>query len=199
MEIVVVGCEHKEIITTEYLIRDKIPYSVSMTPDYEYDPNTLDPRLNSHNINPTGALRCFMGHQLALRNSKEDYTLILEDDAVPLFDDWHQIIEQSIPELKIYDVVLFNLRRAKPLSQYFKADPFRTYVTDIEMQNGVKWGLGSLAYLVGPEGRDQILKHSYDGLPMDLFLTNRMNFCWLYSPDLFQHDRKHGSIVETAT
>lgn len=197
MKIIVVGCEHKKIITTEYLDQIGLDYEVSITPDYEYDSTSLDPRWNQYNVNPVGALRCFRGHQLALSKSYDDYTLILEDDAVPLVDNWFEIINR-VKNFVIEKnrVLVLHLRNAQPTSGIDHDG--MNLVSSVMIQNGVQWGLGSLAYLVGPSMRERIRLSVYDGMPMDLFLLNRCPYYWLRYPNLFQHDRKHGSVVENA-
>jgi hypothetical protein len=200
MEFTTLSCDYKPNITKDMFDSRGIKYTESFSPYKNLDMTHVKNEFLPFNQNLLGAYRCFKAHQHALHqlNDHTSYA-VFEDDAVPLKDTWLSVIYDVQNLLEKYNFILLHLRNAIPEKSF----SYKNYqfVEQIQIQNIIKpirWGLGSLAYLCNQEGRKQILDMEYEGLPMDLWLVNCTKYCWLKTPDLFGHERKHGSAVENA-
>lgn len=197
-DIVIVTCPHKKVITTDFLDKEELHYKVSVTPDVDVNHEFINKDFLKYNQNLTGAYRCHYGHKQAISFADFDNTtLVFEDDAVPILNNWWDIANDISYLTKEFDIVFLHLRQALILESFTYNDKYEI-TTKIAERNGVQWGLGTLAYLIGPLGKEKILNHNYNGLPLDLLYTNQFNYCWLSSHDLFAHERLYGSIVENA-
>lgn len=200
LDIVVVSNRHRPALITDYL--KNIPHQVSYTEDFEI-PDGLDiSNFNYLNNSTIGAYRCFKGHQEALKLSSKPYVLVFEDDAVPNKQNWLDAVDFGIDLLERFDVVSLHGRNMRGVVSVAKAKNWR-YVCLKNVNQHIKaeknffgkWALGSLAYIVKRDLANQLIASTYDGLPMDLLLVNRFNAC-VFDPSPFDHDRKHGSLVD---
>lgn len=198
-DIKIVSHELRRPLITDYLDKLNLNYQVSNTPDYPYDGQYVVDSWNVMNCNPVGAYRAFRGHQKALSESYKPYTLVFEYDAVPLVNNWLDVLIQNSHHIDQTGLLFLHLR-AEPVS-YSHISSFGKIASDIafgQVVGGitVKKGLGALAYMVDTPTRNEILKEKFTGVAYDILLTNDYKFRWLCEPDLFLHDDKQGSLTD---
>ena len=194
-DIIVVTNHHREALILEYL--KDIPHKKSYTPDYEL-PEKFKPDVvgfvqeHCH----TGAYRCFRGHQDAIKLCEHDNALILEDDAVPNTPDWLDIVKESVECLDEFELVSLHGRgfNRQSFVECKKIRPGNNMLT-MRTKGGAPFICGSLAYMLNRKMFSRILDHRYNGLPMDLFLYSKFDFC-LLEKSPFDHDRRYGSLVD---
>jgi len=166
---------------------------VSVTPNYEL-PARFDPPVKGLTYNHLGTYRCFKGHQDAIakaKDSKYDYALIFEDDAVPNISAWDILVEDSVCLLKSFELVSFHGRQ-------HDLGNFACYYSNYRFMYPIvkgSWIVAALAYLVPREQYDKLLAFEYDGTPWDIVLYRNFKYC-LMEPSCFDHDRSQGSLVD---
>ena len=169
---------------------------VSVTPNYEL-PIGFNPPIKGMTHNHLGAYRCFKGHQDAIakaKDSKYDYALIFEDDAVPNIPDWDIVVEDSVCLLKSFELVSFHGRQHE-LSAFDVYKHYATYNMNWLKRYKDTWIVAALAYLVSRQQYDKLLAFEYDGTPWDIVLYRNFKYC-LMEPSCFNHDRTQGSLVD---
>jgi hypothetical protein len=179
-------------------------FNVLTNEDYLFtndDLQYLNPERVATNANPLGAFRGFRGHQECIRRSQKAYTLILEYDAVPLSPNWLSDIKTCQHICNKFDVTFFHLRHATPTESYQDEvldTPVVTDVADGPIIGGkiVKKGLGALAYMISPEGKQKFLAKRFDGWAADIYLVNETRFAWLSDWYMFDHDDRQGSLTD---
>jgi len=170
---------------------------VSVTPNYDL-PAGFNPSVKGLTYNHLGTYRCFKGHQDAItkaKDSKYNYALIFEDDAIPNKQDWDVIVEDSVSllERKQFDLVSFHGRQHD-----LKCFDCHTLYIEYQMIFPAAknlWIVAALAYLIPREQYDKLLAFEYDGTPWDIVLYRNFKYC-LMEPSCFNHDRSQGSLVD---
>jgi hypothetical protein len=191
----VVANHHRKALVLDYL--HNIPHKVSYTLDYEL-PENFKPEVFGL-VQPhchLGHIRCFKGHQQAIKLCDTDNVLIFEDDAVPNIDDWHQIILDSVHLLDHVEMVSFHGRDyARSLYENFEEiRPGNHFIKPLEDIGRICMH-GALAYMVNKRTFDKILSWKYVGKPIDVMLVNKLSFCLLENSP-FNHDRSEGSLLD---
>jgi GR25 family glycosyltransferase involved in LPS biosynthesis len=194
----------KKCLTHNYL--EGLTYSTYVNEDWRYDQkfkmHKLARPLKDVRKNEKGHFRCYRGHQEMLKKSVKPYTLIFEDDAVPKEPLWKDIIKNSfwLLEHEGYELISYHSRIPKKYNGFIKKR-FRhqghQYIELFAANNGVKWGLGSLCYIIKNNVKNKIINKPYCGIPIDIFIMNFFNCCILH-PSCFHHERRHGSIIESS-
>lgn len=192
-EIVVVASRKRRALILDHL--KNIPHKVSYTPDYDL-PEDFNPTVVGRVLNHIGAYRCFKGHQDAIELSEKENVLIFEDDAVPNIPDWLDVIQDSISYLNKFELVSFHGRAFYRLlyDNYREIRPGNNFLV-LKKKEGVPFICGALAYLVNKKSFEQILSWTYNGMPIDLLLYDKLNFC-LLEKSPFDHDRSQGSLID---
>jgi hypothetical protein len=201
LDVVVVASPHRPPLVLPHL--GAIPHRVCYTPDY---PMPAVARRNpmataAYVKNPLGAYRCYRGHQDALRTAAPGRVLVLEDDAVPNRADWMDVARRAAALLGRFEVVSLHGRDPRALDQAVGGDGLgfhtlrpvarRRLFRTVRM----RWCQGTLAYLITRGAAARLVARPWDGLPIDHCLANEFGFCVIdRSP--FDHDRRHGSLVE---
>jgi hypothetical protein len=193
-DIVVVSNTHRKSLISPYLDKLNVKYETILTPDFNLPPDfKIEPQYKSLVANHLGAYRCLRGHQLAAEISKSDHTLIFEDDAVPNRPDWFEYIQQFLHHFsdenwlecislhgRMFDIKKFTSTKNNSEILYPIGSPFI---------------VAGLAYFVNKQGKEKIINHKYNGLPLDLFLYWKLNYI-LVNPSPFNHDRSEGSLID---
>lgn len=209
LDVVVVASERRPAIITGYLRsalrrRTRVTSRVFMTTDHPKPDTPESPRAKVLRL-PQGAgpYRCFRGHQEALAASMAAVDapaiLVLEDDALPIERSWMQIVLTSLPMLEHFEVVSLHGRYQTNVVGHTDHRGIRFNELAPIDKGGVQmvWQLGALAYLVNRATAAKICALQWDGYPIDLVICNDFSFRVMQSSP-FQHDRRHGSLVETA-
>lgn len=203
--IYVVATKKRPAVVLEYL--GKVPHHVCWTTDYKL-PEGWKPedKYGSLVLNQVGAYRCWRGHQDALKFFRDqtpdiDVALILEDDAVPNNPLWTQIVMAAFSRLEEFEVVSLHGRAfqheafiEKPLA----GPELSGWTLKVPLEQGKVWVQGSLAYLIRRDAVDRYIDDSYVGNPSDIYIANKFKFA-MVNPSPFNHDRKHGSLIDCAT
>lgn len=186
-EIYVVACRARPAIVLAHL--GGVTHHVHWTTDYDLPEGwKVNPRYGSWVNNHTGHLRCFRGHQDALKLSTADCALILEDDAIPNAEEWLHIVNAAVPYLDRYEVISLHGRAWHP-DAFTHGDLSGPKVRLSEpkvQKSGSVWVQGSLAYLIRKDAKQRLIEREYDGFPIDIFLCNHFNFA-LVNPSPFDH------------
>jgi hypothetical protein len=193
-DIVVVANHHRKALILDHL--KDIPHQVSYTPDYEFS-KSFKPQYDQWVKSFTGhqgAFRCLHGHQDALKLSKKNRVLVIEDDAIPNRSDWINVIIDILPFMTQYDIISLHGRNIdiRECSRLLHLDKSILYGYTNKKFNYV---LGSLCYMIDRRVISRIMDYSYVGLPMDLFIANNFSFA-LVDPSPFLHDRSQGSLID---
>ncbi len=190
-DIVVVASKNRKILISNYL--KGIPYQISITPNYSL-PKNFKPTNQTLVQNHLGAYRCFRGHQDALRMSKKEHILILEDDAVPIISDRRDILSNfyaGIELLSHFEMVSFHGRQFNPYH-------FKTVAGNSKFLQPTlfePWVVAALAYMVRRDTVQKLMSYEYDGIPWDILLYWSLSFC-LQKKSMFNHDRSEGSLID---
>jgi GR25 family glycosyltransferase involved in LPS biosynthesis len=201
LDIVVVASPHRPPLITDAL--RGVPHRVVLGPDEALPPH-VSPAREAGAVyikNPVGAFRCFRGHQVALTQPLADHILVLEDDAVPNRADWMNVVEHGRCLLDRFDVVSLHGREIRgidaqhvvggttfvSLAPVIRRRLFRRYE--------LRWVQGSLAYLITATAARRFAEAPYRGIPVDHLLANDFLFA-VATASPFDHDRRHGSLVE---
>lgn len=202
IEIIVVASRRRKPVVTKYLTG--LPHSVSWTPDYPFPEDwKISPEYEGLN-KPENVIfdyRCFRGHQDAIRQSKEEVTLIFEDDARPIRWDWISLVQGARSLSGKYEIVSLHATSfdrahftpvpCKGVGEFLlPKDRWKAPHAKVSMF----WALRSVAYLINRAGKEKFLSQSYEGLPVDLFIANRFAFC-VISESPFEHDLRYGSLI----
>lgn len=201
----IVATRKRPAIVLEYLT--KVPHHVCWTTDYKLEEGWKPrPEYASLVQNQVGALRCWRGHQDALKFFRDqtpnvDAALILEDDAVPNTPVWPQVCVAAFQRLKEFEVVSLHGRAFR--NEDFDAQPvagpeLAGWNLLVPKAQGQVWVQGSLAYMIRRDAVDRFINDSYDGYPSDIYICNRFKFA-LVSPSPFNHDRSQGSLIDCPT
>ena len=189
----------KQCLTTKYV--GDVPHTSYNNTDWDL-PKRINYSAKANRLKDVknqilGAYRCYRGHQEMLKLAQDDYILIFEDDAVPNKDNWRDLVVNSVELLNQYEVVSLHTRPPKTGMRIKKrfAHKGHQYIELNSSRDGIKWGLGSLAYLIKKENASRIYDRKFDGMPVDLILHNEFKACSLH-PSCFDHDRRHGSLIE---
>lgn len=200
--VVVVATKRKKPITPEVLSSFGVSHFVSISDDYDYPEGNFEHEKMCGTYK-LGQYRCYMGHKKALMACNKKYTLVLEDDLGINNPNWITHINNTYLLAETTDILNYHQRRATPSKHFTFSNNGHKYhaVTDLQyapISYGIiaKRGLGSLAYLVGPNGKENIINTPWDGMPIDVVINNKMDFIWIKEPDLFIHDEKYGSATE---
>lgn len=201
--IIVIANRRRPPIITDWL--DGLPHHVYWAADYDEPPTEPSRRASVVTIpEGPGAYRCFQAHQDATLQGEDDGRpmLIFEDDArpnVPL-KTWLAAALCGLGPLENADVVSLHGRRVKKalLKPHRCASGEHTYYTihpsSIKGESMV-WVQGALAYLITQEAAHRLRHMTWERFPIDLVLPNDFRFVLLH-PSPFDHDRRHGSLVE---
>lgn len=194
-DIVVVANRHRKALILNYL--KGVPHKVSYTLDYSL-PKDFKPEVTGL-VQPhchLGHIRCFKGHQDAIRMCDKENVLIFEDDAVPNTADWYSIVLDSIHLLDSFEMVSFH-GRAYTRALYEKFEEIRPENNFLYIPNktGRVCMHGALAYMLNKKSFDKILSCAYVGEPIDVLLVNNLSFC-LLEKSPFIHDRSEGSLLD---
>ena len=207
MQIIVVGCKHREPVITAYLPE----YRLSVTPDYDlpvdFKPlkkyvcwtNYLrDKRLDDHSY--LGHYRCYRGHVDALLTVTEP-TLVFEDDCLPK-DGWMKTVEAALPHLSRWPIISLHGRGVNYLN-FRKQVEIMPSVSVYAAQNHKWWretvqyvAGSTLAYLVTPEMAQKLCRLEYRGLPIDLTIASRKEFGLVGNSPFIHDPDKDKSILE---
>ena len=205
--ICVVATRKRPAIIQEALQSGLVPHSMCWTTDYRL-PEGWKP-LDAYGSlvqNQVGALRCWRGHQDALKHFLEqpshiDCALVLEDDAWPNRPVWSTICALAMNYLDEFEAVSVHGRAFR--HEDFDSRPLDPKtLTDrnilVPKAQGQTWVQGSLAYLIRRDVAQRWVDDTYNGYPSDLYLCNRFKFA-LVDPSPFDHNRKHGSLIDCPT
>lgn len=200
--IYVVATKKRPAIVLEALSKSNVPHNVCWTTDYRLEKDWKpEPAYASMVQNQVGAMRCWRGHQDALKFFRDqtpfvDNALVLEDDAWPNAQDWTKVCADAISLLNEFEVVSLHGRSFRPID--FEHRPFGARELLVPLSQGQTWVQGSLAYLIRGSAVDRWINDSYNGYPSDIYLCNRFKFA-LVNPSPFNHDRRSGSLIDCAT
>jgi GR25 family glycosyltransferase involved in LPS biosynthesis len=185
-DITIVASHHRTPIVTNYI--SGIHHFMNFTPDYQLESN-FNPKHGGYVRNHIGAMRCFRGHQDALKNvlthSNKDFFLVMEDDAVTNTHDWINILENSIKNIEDHDLITLHARQYT-LSGYSKYADVGYGRSLYKVAVPRTWAVASLAYVIKREACNKIIDAVYDGLPLDLFLYFECKYA-LLDPSCFNH------------
>jgi hypothetical protein len=195
VELVVVACRKRPAIVLPFL--ENVPHRVHWTTDYELPEGwTINPAYSSylrHQKQYVGHLRCFRGHADALKNVKASVALVIEDDAVPNRPEWVQIVAQASSLMENYDVISLHGRSFH--IEHFDVEDRQLGVQFLKPKpGGQRWVQGSLAYMIRADAAHKIIKHEYDGYPIDIFLCNEFEHFGLINPSPFNHGHARSLI-----
>ena len=203
VEMYIVATKKRPAIILEAPEMHTYRHNVCWTTDYWPEPGWKpEPHYASLVQNQIGAMRCYRGHQDALKffrdqTPKADYATILEDDAWPNRRDWALVVASAVMLLNRFEVVSLHGRAFRAVD--FKSYPLDGGVSYLEpLAQGQVWVQGSLAYVIRRDVVDRFIDAPYVGYPSDLFLCNRFKFA-LINPSPFDHSRKHGSLIDCPT
>lgn len=202
IEVWVLTTENKPTLTTKFLDRSEEPHQVYVNKDW-----SLPPRIRTHprvqrdlrqkklqKYYGINAYRCFRGHQMILNRVQDQYALVFEDDAWPNHPSWRKFVVAAIPLLQRFQVISFHGRAIIPKNPFMHKD--RQYVQpSMDPGRGFVRCFGSLCYLVRRRVARLIAGRAWERLPMDLLLCNEYRFA-VMEPSLFNHDRRHGSLID---
>lgn len=201
VEIYVVACRRKKALTIEALEQQRIRHTVCWTTDYKLESDWKPESCYASMVqNQVGAMRCYRGHQDALKvflGTNNDFALILEDDAWPNRPSWPLVVGEAWSQMKEFELVSLHGRA-------FRREDFteRKLQNDVSLlvplAQGQTWVQGSLAYAIGRGAAQRFIDTPYVGYPSDIFICNRFKFA-LIDPSPFNHDRKAGSLIDCAT
>ncbi len=190
-DIVVVASKNRKILISDYL--KGIPYQISITPNYSL-PKNFKSKIQTLVQNHLGAYRCFRGHQDALRMSRKENILILEDDAVPIVSNQKNMLNnlyEGVELLNHFDMVSFHGRQ-------FKSSHFKVVVGNSKFLQPTlfePWVVAALAYMVNRRSIKKLMSYKYDGTPWDILLYRNFRYC-LMKESIFLHDRQEGSLID---
>ncbi|MDY0313768.1 MAG: hypothetical protein RBR32_01695 [Bacteroidales bacterium] len=198
-DIVVIANKHRKPIILPYL--EDVPYKIYYTPDFDlpprWQPNPIYKGLVVHMHQHIGQHRCLEGHKNALNLAKKKNILVLEDDAEPNRPDWLDICISASSLLSSYEIVSVHSR--EPNYKIFNKELFdeenKLNAFFAKDNTSPRRCLGTLAYFIGKENISRLQDHNYNGLPIDLFLCNCFNFCFV-EPSPFNHNRSQGSLID---
>lgn len=201
--IFVVATRKRPAIVLEAL--KTIPHQVCWTTDYKLPEGWKPlPEYGSLVQNQVGALRCWRGHQDALKvflDSHNDVALVMEDDAWPNVPIWTTVAAISMNLLEEFEAVSLHGRAfrhvdfdARPLDPL----PLTGRQILVPKAQGQTWVQGSLAYLIRRDAAVRWVNDTYNGYPSDLYLCNRYKFA-LVDPSPFDHNRTHKSLIDCPT
>lgn len=203
VQIYVVATRKRPAIIVEALSAQNIPHHVCWTTDYKLEPDWKpEPQYGSLVHNQVGAMRCYRGHQDALRFFRDEtpdvsMALVLEDDAWPNREDWTSVVISGVSIMNRYELVSLHGRAFR--HEDFSVTNLPGGVNELmPLAQGQVWVQGSLAYLIHRNVVNKFIDAPYVGYPSDLFICNRFNF-GLVDPSPFDHNRKHGSLIDCAT
>jgi hypothetical protein len=181
------------------------PYQVCWTTDYKLPEDWKPlPEYGSLVHNQVGHLRCWRGHQDALKMflaSNHDAALVMEDDAWPNTNLWTTVAATSLKMLGEFEAVSLHGRafRSIDFDEYpLHPKPVTGRKVLVPKTQGQTWVQGSLAYLMRRDAAERWVNDTYNGYPADLYLCNRYKFA-LIDPSPFDHNRKHGSLIDCPT
>lgn len=200
--IYVVATKKRPAIVLEALTKAGVPHHVCWTTDYKLEEGWKpQPEYGPMVQNQVGALRCWRGHQDALKffrdeTSHVDVAVVLEDDAWPNVPDWPKVCIEAIPFLAEFEAVSLHGRAFRECD--FDARAFNDRQLLVPKAQGQTWVQGSLAYIMRRDVVDRWINDTYIGYPSDLYLCNRFKFA-LVNPSPFNHDRRAGSLIDCAT
>jgi hypothetical protein len=201
LDIVVVANRHRPPLVTAAL-RD-LPHRVVYTPDSDL-PARFSPAREARAVyvkSHVGAFRCFTGHQLALAAPRAEHILVLEDDATPNRGDWMAVVECGRRLLGTFEVVSLHGRDAGSVERVVDGGESRFLVLAPTTRRRMfyratlKYIQGSLAYLITAGAAGRFVGLEYRGVPVDHLLANAFTFA-VAAESPFDHDRRHGSLVE---
>jgi hypothetical protein len=194
-EIVVVCSKHREPTTVKYM--QDYDFTLSFTPDYEFrDNECVKPENAKYLCNQVGALRCYKGHQDALKlvDSSKPYILVFEDDAIFSEDPRSKIIAAAML-LEKYEIVSLHGRN---LNNNYEEINFHDYLfVTPNFDYSIKQIHGSLAYLIKQENKNKIIDRPFDGLPMDLYIASNFKFA-VIKDSPFVHNTNVKSVLGEA-
>jgi hypothetical protein len=203
VQIYVVATRKRPAIIVEALQAQGIPHHVCWTTDYKLEPGWKpEPHYGSLVQNQVGALRCYRGHQDALRFFRDqtpdiNHALVLEDDAWPNRPDWVNVVAYAATALNRFELVSLHGRAFRQVD--FTPHQLPNGVSCLEpVTQGQVWVQGSLAYLINRSAVNMFIDSPYVGYPSDLFICNRFKFA-LIDPSPFNHDRRAGSLIDCPT
>lgn len=227
VEIVIVASHHREPLIVPHLVAVGAKFSVSLTPDYPMPTMPMPLSFDYLNNNSLGAYRCFKGHQEAVKSTTADRILVLEDDAAPATSDWWDRVQRSVDILgtsRILEREIDDEGTRKIVNETITVaslyghfgNVFHPVAVDVvnelhfqrlhnrssvRVRNGTfvgTWAMGGLAYLLSRAGADKFSSAVYDGLPVDLYIHNRLGPSAVLSPSPFRHDNGQKSVLENA-
>jgi hypothetical protein len=195
VELVVVACRKRPAIVIPYL--EGVSHRVHWTTDYELPEGwKINPAYSSllrHEKQYVGHLRCFRGHADALKDLKASVALVIEDDAVPNRPDWVQVVAQASGLMENYDVISLHGRAFEPAAFNWEQRSLGVqFLTPKSDSN--RWVQGSLAYMIRADAVHKLIKHDYDGYPIDIFLCNEFKRFGLIHPSPFDHGHARSLI-----
>jgi hypothetical protein len=196
-DIIVVASHLRPPLITEHL--NGIEHQVWWSKDYDTPEIKKSKRAEALPMpDGHGPYRCFRAHQDATLLAKKDAMLIFEDDAVPSHPDWLEVAERSIHMLDKFQIVSLHGRHQQGVSAQVTSRGVAFNILREVKVNGVVMisQLSALAYLIRPETAAKLRACQWEGFPYDFVICNDFSFCVL-SRSPFNHDRRHGSLVET--
>ena len=182
-----------------------VPHIVCWTTNYKLEEGWKPPDAYGSLIhNQVGHLRCWRGHQDALKlflESHNDAALVLEDDAWPNTGLWKTIAALAMNVLNEFEAVSLHGRAFH--AEAFDASPLNPKTLTersilVPKTQGQTWVQGSLAYMIRRDAAERWVADKYDGYPADLYLCNRFKFA-LIDPSPFDHSRRHPSLIDCPT
>lgn len=193
IEVFIVGCARRRPLIADAL--KDIPHTL-LTEDFPPPPDwKINPAHAGYANNHRAHYLAFEGHKNAVRTLSKPYALIFEDDAVPLREDWVEIVNEYVPFMKQAEIVSFHGRQYDV--KHFRQVQTRFGQLLYKPQNQRPWIVGSLAYLFAREHAGKLLPLFYEGYPIDLVIFNDFETATLH-PSPFKHDTHLGSLVDTA-
>lgn len=202
--IYVVATRKRPAIILDALKMAEVPHHVCWTTDYKLEEGWKPlPEYGSLVQNQVGALRCWRGHQDALKFFRDetpqvDTALILEDDAWPNCTVWPLVCVKACSLLDEFEAVSLHGRSFRRIDFDERPMDGLSQKVLVPQAQGQTWVQGSLAYLIRRDAVDRWINDNYNGYPSDIYLCNRFKFA-LVDPSPFDHDRRAGSLIDCKT
>lgn len=202
-----VACTRRRPALVEPFLAGIHPHVFYYGPDDTYPPKDfkLSPQWADLQRCLVGQFRAWNNHvEMAKLFLKTDAPvgLFMEDDAVPIVDNWSNIINACRMLLTTYDV--FSLF-ADPMKLDGAKTPFTYETQSVFCRRRIVtvrpcWGRpimvwGCQAYLMTRRVAEKLVRREYDGQPIDAYLPNFGSFAFL-DPSPFVHDRSQGSMID---
>ena len=206
--VAVLATRHRAPLVVPHLLRAGVKFDLRLDPEPDlpkgWAPLPQFERLTPNNLR---MMRCHEQHVAAVAahvHRPGDVVLVLEDDAVPVREDFMAIAEAAAAEVSP------GGDATRPLAMFLCADipdetpaggwdfkPWRdglTWMTKTPRSGPCHHGTQSMIY--GYAAQNTICQLRYTGLPIDCLLGQWLGRMAWIRPNVFFHDRSQGSMME---